>query len=231
MWASGVTYLRSKEARVEESTVKDVYSKVYEANRPELFFKSPSWRVVGTGERIGIRSDSDLNIPEPELGIVINSFGELFGFAICNDVSSRSIEAENPLYLPQAKMYAGSCALGPGIRPAWEVERPHDLSIYIWVTRQGKEIWHGTTSSKNLKRSFEDLIEYLFRGDFFPDGVILSTGTGIVPEIEFTLEDGDIVKITIDQIGYLTNKVSTRKEDFAQLVHSLTSLEIRGLLR
>jgi 2-dehydro-3-deoxy-D-arabinonate dehydratase len=141
VWASGVTYRRSMQARMEESDVKDVYSRVYDAERPELFFKSVAWKVVGDGDRIGIRADSELNVPEPELALVLNRAGELVGLAVCNDVSSRSIEGENPLYLPQAKVYTDACALGPGIRPVWEVGDPGDLGIECTITRGDAIVW------------------------------------------------------------------------------------------
>jgi len=207
VWASGVTYRRSREARVEESRDADVYTRVYEAQRPELFFKSVAWRVVGDGEPVGVRADSESNTPEPELALVLNAAAEIVGLTICDDVSSRSIEGANPLYLPQAKVYTGSCALGPAIRPIWEVRDPLDLAISGTITRAGSVLWSAATSSAQLHRSLDDLIGHLFRAMSFPHGVILSTGTGIVPELDLTLTEGDVVRIEIEDVGVLTNPV------------------------
>ena len=227
VWASGVTYRRSREARVEESSVKDVYTLVYDADRPELFFKSVAWRVVGDGEPIGIRADSALNVPEPELALVANSRGELFGLTVCNDVSSRSIEGENPLYLPQAKIYAGACALGPGIRPIWEVPDPGRLGITVLVERRGTQVWSESTSTALIHRAFSELLEFLFRADSYPEGAVLSTGTGLVPGMDFTLETGDVVSISIDDVGTLTNAVVIGADQFEVLVSSLTIPHLR----
>ena len=207
VWASGVTYRRSSEARQEESSVADVYSMVYDADRPELFFKSSAWRVVGTGEPIGIRDDSAIDVPEPELALVINVHGEIVGLSICDDVSSRSIEGENPLYLPQAKIYSGACALGPGITPIWEVADLNALDIEVQVVRDDAVVWAEATSTSLLHRSFDDLVSYLHRAARFPDGVLLSTGTGLVPEMTFTLQVGDRVDVTIEGLGTLSNEV------------------------
>jgi 2-dehydro-3-deoxy-D-arabinonate dehydratase len=207
VWACGVTYSRSSEARQEESSVADVYSMVYDADRPELFFKSPAWRVVGTGEPIGIRDDSPIDVPEPELALVINVHGEIVGLTICDDVSSRSIEGENPLYLPQAKIYSGACALGPGITPIWAVPDLNALDIEVSVLRAGTPVWTDATSTSLLHRSFDDLVEYLHRAARFPDGVLLSTGTGLVPELSFSLQVGDRVDVTISGLGTLSNEV------------------------
>lgn len=214
VWASGVTYLRSRSAREEESQVADVYSRVYEADRPELFLKSVARRVVGTGDLIGIREDSAINVPEPELGVVVNAFGEVFAVTICNDVSSRTIEGENPLYLPQAKIYAGACAVGPWLVPVWEIGNVYDLDISVDVDRSGASVWSATTSTSLLHRRIEELVEYLYRADWFPHGAILSTGTGVVPDLDFTLEEGDIVSITISGVGTLTNQVVRGKDSF-----------------
>jgi 2-dehydro-3-deoxy-D-arabinonate dehydratase len=216
VWASGVTYRRSSEARQEESSVADVYSMVYDARRPELFFKSPAWRVVGTGEPIGVREDSAVDVPEPELALVINAHGEIVGLSICDDVSSRSIEGENPLYLPQAKIYSGACALGPGITPLRAVADPSDLDVEVAVLREGSAVWSGTTSTGRLHRTFDDLVGYLHRAATFPDGVLLSTGTGLVPELTFTLKVGDRVDVTVEGLGTLSNPVHPA-EDFAWL--------------
>jgi 2-dehydro-3-deoxy-D-arabinonate dehydratase len=205
VWAAGVTYERSSEARQEESVVADVYSRVYDAARPELFFKSVAWRVAGPGEPVGIRDDSEIDVPEPELALVVNAGGDIVGYTVCDDVSSRSIEGENPLYLPQAKVYAGCCALGPGIRPFWEV--PYALGIQVEVLRDGHRVWDGTTSTKMLHRRFDDLVAYLGRHLGLPDGAVLSTGTGLVPSLDFTLAVGDTVTVTVDGIGTLSNPV------------------------
>jgi 2-dehydro-3-deoxy-D-arabinonate dehydratase len=209
VWASGVTYQRSNEARQEESEVADVYARVYAAARPELFFKSVAWRVVGHGEPIGVRSDSDIDVPEPELALVVDRAGDIVGYTVCDDVSSRSIEGANPLYLPQAKVYAGACALGPGIRPAWEIDDPYELAIAAEVRRDGAVVWSGETSTKLLHRRFDELVEYLGRQFGLPAGAVLSTGTGLVPALDFTLTPGDSVSITVDGIGTLTNPVRT----------------------
>ena len=209
VWAAGVTYKRSRAAREEESDQPDVYSRVYEADRPELFFKSVAWRVVGTGEPIGVRSDSAINAPEPEIALVCNSFGEIVGVTICNDVSSRSIEGENPLYLPQAKVYAGSCALGPGFVPIDQIPDIYNLNISVAVKRDGEVIWDGVTSTKEMHRTFEDLVKYLFLHMAFPQGVILSTGTGLVPSMSFNLSTEDEVTVGIQRLGTLVNKVTS----------------------
>jgi 2-dehydro-3-deoxy-D-arabinonate dehydratase len=218
VWASGVTYERSRDARVEESTQKSVYEQVYDADRPELFLKSVAWRVVTDGEPIGIRSDSDLNVPEPEVAIVLNSGGEIVGYLVCDDVSSRVIEGENPLYLPQAKVYAGACALSAGIRPAWEVDDPTTLPITLSVTRAGAEAFRGETSTDRMHRSFDDLARWLYAGDAYPAGTILSTGTGIIPGLEFTLAEGDQVSIEVGGIGTLSNQVAVGAQPFAFLL-------------
>ena len=207
VWAAGVTYRRSREARVEESRDGDVYTRVYSAERPELFFKSVAWRVVGDGEPVGVRADSESNTPEPELALVVNAAAEIVGLTICDDVSSRSIEGANPLYLPQAKVYTASCALGPAIRPIWEIRDPLDLAIAGTITRAGSVVWSAATSSAQLHRTFDDLVGHLFRAMDFPYGVILSTGTGIVPELDLTLSDGDVVRVEIEDVGVLTNPV------------------------
>ncbi|TWD80045.1 2-dehydro-3-deoxy-D-arabinonate dehydratase [Kribbella amoyensis] len=217
VWCAGVTYERSRGARMEESSQQDVYDKVYSAKRPELFLKSPAWRLVTEGEPIGIRSDSGHDVPEPELAIVANAHGEIVGFTICNDLSSRSIEGENPLYIPQAKVFAGGCALAAGIRPAWEVADPKDLTIDLVIRRGADEVFTGTTSTAKLVRGLQDLIDVLFVPNDFPDGVILATGTGIVPELDFALQAGDVVEIAIAEIGTLTNTVAVGREPFAFL--------------
>jgi len=216
IWAAGVTYTRSREARLEESGGADFYQKVYEAPRPELFFKSVPWRVVTDGEPIAIRRDSPLNVPEAELAIVVNSAAEIVGYTVCDDVSSRAIEGENPLYLPQAKIYAGACALAPGIRPAWEVD-VGDLAVSLRITRDGTVAWAGGTRTSQLHRSLSSLVDCLFAEEHFPDGVIISTGTGIVPEMDVTLRPGDLVTIEIEQVGTLANRVVAGKNELGWL--------------
>ncbi|HEY3562301.1 MAG TPA: fumarylacetoacetate hydrolase family protein [Kribbella sp.] len=217
VWCAGVTYERSRGARMEESTEQSVYDKIYTADRPELFQKAPAWRVVVDGEPVGIRSDSGHDVPEPELAVVANSHGEIVGFTVCNDMSSRSIEGVNPLYVPQAKLFAGGCALASGIRPAWEIEDPKNLGIRLVIERDGAEVFADTTTTAKLVRGLQDLIDVLFLPNDFPDGVILATGTGIVPELDFALAEGDVITITIDEVGTLTNTVATGREPFAYL--------------
>lgn len=198
VWASGVTYLRSREAREAESESRDVYEKVYDAERPELFFKAHGWRARGHGQPIRVRDDSKWNVPEPELTLVINSAGEIVGWCVGNDVSSRDIEGANPLYLPQAKMYNGSCAVGPGIILDSDTSL-NDLPIRLAITRDGDTLVQDETSTAQIKRSLNDLVDYLVREMDFPHGVLLMTGTGIVPDDEFSLQSGDTVRITIGE--------------------------------
>ncbi len=207
VWAAGVTYLRSRDARMEESSQKDVYDRVYDAERPELFLKATPDRVSGPDEPIAIRGDSTWDVPEPELALVLNRDGETVGYTIGNDVSSRSIEGENPLYLPQAKVYRQSAALGPVIALAWELDEIGDLAIRLSIRRGGAPHFAGETSTSQIHRPFGDLIGFLRRHNDFPVGVVLMTGTGIIPPSEFTLEDGDEVEIAIDGIGVLCNRV------------------------
>jgi 2-dehydro-3-deoxy-D-arabinonate dehydratase len=207
IWASGVTYLRSRDARMEESTQKDVYDTVYDADRPEIFFKATPSRVVGPNQEIAIRGDSTWDVPEPELALVINAHGEVIGYTVGNDMSSRSIEGENPLYLPQAKMYAKCAGLGPTIALTSEIPDPKNLGITLIIERGGEVNFEDSTSTNQIHRTFEDLVSYLHRHQEFPSGVFLMTGTGIIPPLEFTLEHGDIVSIAIDQVGTLRNPV------------------------
>lgn len=207
VWGAGVTYLRSRDARKEESGTPDVYQKVYEADRPELFFKANFRRTVGNGDVIGKRADCTSTVPEPEVAIVINAHEEIIGFTICNDVTSRSIEGENPLYLPQAKSYLGSTALGPRITPSWLAPKLPDISISARITRDNSIVWSADTALGALNKSLEHLVGYLFRCQTFPDGVILSTGTGIIPPLDFILREGDIVTINVAGIGTLENEV------------------------
>ncbi len=207
VWASGVTYLRSRDARMEESTQKDVYDLVYDAERPELFMKATASRVAGTGGTVAVRGDSTWDVPEPELALAINCRGEIVGYAIGNDVSSRSIEGENPLYLPQAKVYSLCAGLGPWISLTSEVPNPNDLAIQLVIERDGALHFDGETSTNQIHRPFTELVSFLFRHNSFPQGAFLMTGTGIIPPPEFTLENGDVVRITIDGIGTLHNPV------------------------
>jgi len=205
IWASGVTYLRSREARQAESNTGDVYDRVYTAQRPELFYKSVGWRVMGPEQPLRIRADSDWNVPEPELTLVINRYGEIIGYTAGNDMSSRSIEGENPLYLPQAKIYDGSCALGPAIQ-LLDVDRLSDLPVEIVIGRGGQPVFQGSTSTMQMIRKPEELVAYLFRELSFPQGVFLLTGTGIVPPEQFTLAPGDSVNIMVGDLT-LTNEI------------------------
>ncbi len=205
VWAAGVTYLRSRDARIEESAEPTVYDRVYDAARPELFFKSVAWRVQGPGDPIGVRADLPWNVPEPELALVIAADGRIAGYTIGDDVSSRTIEGENPLYLPQAKVYDGACALGPAIVPVDAVEPP--FAIRLSIDRGGAMVFDDMTSSDRLRRSFDELAGYLVRALAFPAGAILLTGTGIVPAPPFSLEPGDRVTIEIARLGRLENPV------------------------
>lgn len=205
VWAAGVTYLRSRDARIEESTEPTVYDRVYDAVRPELFFKSNGWRVRGPGDAIGVRADSAWDVPEPELALVVAADGTVAGYTIGDDVSSRTIEGENPLYLPQAKVYDGACALGPALVAAADVGGP--FRIGLTIRRAGVVVFDGATSSDRLRRSFEELVGHLGRALSFPAGAILLTGTGIVPDPPFSLTAGDSVEIAIDGLGRLVNPV------------------------
>ncbi len=207
VWAAGVTYMRSRDARMEESTQKSVYDLVYDADRPELFLKATPNRVSGPGDPVAIRSDSTWDVPEPEMAILLNAEGELVGYTIGNDVSSRSIEGENPLYLPQAKVYSMCAALGPAVVTIDELADVSDLDIELSIRRGGETIFQDTTSTSRIHRSLRDLVSYLRRDNQFPFGVYLMTGTGIVPPSEFTLQDGDAVTIRIEALGALSNPV------------------------
>jgi 2-dehydro-3-deoxy-D-arabinonate dehydratase len=209
IWASGVTYMRSREARMDESKDSggaDFYAKVYEAERPELFFKSTAARCVGTGEKVRIRKDSKWNVPEPELTLFINSSGKIVGYTIGNDMSSRDIEGENPLYLPQAKSYDKAAAIGPCLYVPKDEINP-DTQISIEIIRNEKMMFSGEISINRIKRKLTDLAHYLYREMSFPNGAFLMTGTGIVPDNDFTLLSGDVVNITIEGIGTLSNEV------------------------
>jgi 2-dehydro-3-deoxy-D-arabinonate dehydratase len=207
VWAAGVTYLRSRDARLEESGGADVYQRVYESERPELFFKSQGWRVAGPGEPIGVRRDSAWNLPEPELTAIVNAHGEVAGYTAGNDVSSRDIEGANALYLPQAKVYRRSCALGPGIRPAWELDAAPVFAIDLRITRGDTTLAEASTDTTRMVRSVAELVDWLWRCLDFPDGVALMTGTGIVPDSSVSLRAGDEVAISVDAVGTLRNTV------------------------
>jgi 2-dehydro-3-deoxy-D-arabinonate dehydratase len=209
VWAAGVTYLRSKKARMEESEFSaNAYDKVYEAPRPELFFKALAEKISGPTDPIGIRKDARWNVPEPELALVINSKRELAGFTVGNDMSSRDIEGENLLYLPQAKVYKHSCALGPCVTVGATEADARQWTISVSIGRMKNVVFSGQTSVNQIKRSFNELIDYLWRSQEFPNGVVLLTGTGIVPGDDFTLQAGDIVTIEISGIGRLQNTVA-----------------------
>ena len=209
VWAAGVTYLRSKAARMEESEFSaTAYDRVYDAERPEIFFKALPHKVVPTGEPVGIRRDSTWNVPEPELALVLSSRGEIVGYTIGNDMSSRSIEGENLLYLAQAKIYERSCALGPWIALGAPESAARSWTIALDIQRQGTTVFSGTTSVGQIKRTFEELAGFLYRSQSFPDGAVLLTGTGVVPDESFTLQQGDEVTIDISGIGRLQNTVT-----------------------
>ena len=209
VWAAGVTYLRSKQARMVESEfIANAYDRVYDAVRPEIFFKSLPEKVVSPGEPVGIRRDARWNVPEPELALVINSSGKIVGFTIGNDMSSRDIEGENLLYLPQAKIYTGSCAVGPWIVVGLTEDDARQWSIQLEILRGGKKVFSGETRAGNIKRPFNELVDYLFRSQKFPNGAVLLTGAGVVPPDSFTLEAHDSVRITISGIGTLENPVA-----------------------
>ncbi len=210
LWASGVTYMRSKQGRQEESANtggSDFYARVYEAERPELFFKASRHRVVGHGGEVRIRRDSSWDVPEPELVLMISSSGKIVGYTIGNDMSSRSIEGENPLYLPQAKTYDGCASLGPCILVT-ETPPASDTRIQLAIERDGEVVFSGDIEINQIKRGFEELAGFLYRECSFPHGALLMTGTGIVPGSDFTLRAGDVISITVDGIGTLSNPVA-----------------------
>ncbi|MBL7743741.1 MAG: fumarylacetoacetate hydrolase family protein [Chitinophagaceae bacterium] len=209
LWACGVTYLRSKVGRQEESKASggaDFYAKVYEAERPEVFFKATAHRIVGHGAKVNIRKDSTWDVPEPELTLVVTSSGKIIGYTIGNDMSSRSIEGENPLYLPQAKTYDACAAVGPCI---FITDKPLDATtmIRLEINREQKKVFEGTVGIDQMKRTPEELVSFVYRECTFPHGCMIMTGTGIVPGSDFTLRSGDEIKISIDNIGTLINTV------------------------
>ncbi|MCC6613437.1 MAG: fumarylacetoacetate hydrolase family protein [Anaerolineae bacterium] len=207
IWAAGVTYKTSEEARERESANSTVYTRVYAAARPEVFWKSVGYEAASSDDPVGIRYDATWSVPEPELTAVFNARGEAIGFTIGNDMSSRDIEGENPLYLPQAKVYDESCALGPRIWLLPDAERWPETDIHIRIERAGAEVFSGATSTTRLNRKLPELVNFLTRCKKFPYGVLLMTGTGVVPPDSFTLQAGDVIRIRIDPIGELVNTV------------------------
>ena len=207
VWAAGVTYEISEQAREAESGIPEMYVDVYGADRPELFFKATRDRVVGPGEAVGIRGDSEWNVPEPELGVVLHR-GDIVGYTVGNDMSSRSIEGENPLYLPQAKVYDRSCSLGPCVVSADALDDPHDLAMRMTIERDGDRCYDGETATSEMVRSCEELVAFLARHNTVPETAVLLTGTSLVPEEGFTLEPGDRIDIDIEGIGRLSNTVT-----------------------
>ena len=205
VWAAGVTYKTSEMERMRESDTPDVYSKVYNSERPEVFFKASSERCVGPFESVGIRADSDWNVPEPELAFVLYR-GDIVGYTIGNDMSSRTIEGENPLYLPQAKVFDRCCSIGPCFVPTEDIN-PTDLEISCAIARDGVEVWNDSTSTSQMARSCEEIADWLQRHNFVPDLTTVLTGTAIVPPPEFSLQEGDIVTMSIEGIGVLENDV------------------------
>jgi 2-dehydro-3-deoxy-D-arabinonate dehydratase len=207
VWAAGVTYLRSREARMEETQTADIYARVYEAERPELFFKAAGWRVVGPGGEVGIRSDADWNVPEPELAVLSNSYGEVLAFACGNDMSSRSIEGENPLYLAQAKVYDRSCSIGPAAVLAWHVALA-GAGLRMAIRRGGEIVFEGSAPLSDMVRDPAELVRVLHSAYSLPTGAWLLTGTSIVPPPSYTAASGDEVEISIDGLGTLRNTVT-----------------------
>ena len=215
VWAAGVTYLRSREARLEEARQKTIYEHVYESDRPELFFKAAGWRVVPDGGEVGVREDSTWDVPEPELAVLSNSRAEVVAYACGNDMSSRSIEGENPLFLPQAKVYDRSCAIGPAAVLAWEIDVSR-AGMRMTIERDGKSVFDGTASVADMTREPAKLAAVLQSSYTLPMGAWLLTGTSLVPPEPYTAEPGDVVRIAIDGLGELTNRVSLVKHSGAQ---------------
>lgn len=213
VWASGVTFERSRDARNEEAVTSDVYDRVYVADRPELFFKAPAWRVRGNGAPIGIRSDSSWDVPEPELGLVVDARGSIVAYTVGNDVSSRSIEGENPLYLPQAKVFQGACALGPSLVPVECAPPFEELVIHMSVVRADILQFEDEVRLSSMRRTPEDLVDWLFRALPFPQGFVLLSGTSMVPPPDFTLRLGDVIRIGVPGVGTLSNYVGELGKD------------------
>jgi 2-dehydro-3-deoxy-D-arabinonate dehydratase len=208
IWAAGVTYETSSDARDEESDQGEMYLDVYDNERPEIFFKATPDRTSGPGGPVGIRGDSMWDVPEPELAVVLYR-GSIVGYTVGNDMSSRSIEGDNPLYLPQAKIYENCCSLGPCVTTTPSIDDPHDLTLSMQIERDGETAYDGTTSTSELVRSCEELVSYLTRHNTVPELSVLLTGTSLVPEDDFTLEEGDLISISIEDIGTLENTVET----------------------
>lgn len=209
VWAAGVTYLRSRAARMAEANAAgggSFYDRIYDAERPELFFKATPHRVVGPGQAVRVRRDSTWSVPEPELALAVNAAGRIVGYTVGNDMSARDIEGENPLYLPQAKVYDQSCALGPALLVTSD-PLPPDTAIHLAILRDGAPVFEDTTTLASMKRTLDELVAYLFRDNSFPTGCVLLTGTGIVPPDAFALRAGDQIRISIDRIGTLENYV------------------------
>lgn len=208
VWAAGVTYLRSKTARMQESEhAASAYDLVYQAKRPEIFFKSMPHKVCGHGDPVCIRDDSKWNVPEPEVALWINRNNDIVGYTIGNDMSSRDIEGENTLYLPQAKVYNNSCALGPWLTLGLTPEEAADLEVRLSISRDGKQVFSGSSSTSQMKRSFDELRDYLCKCQTFTDGAVLLTGTGVVPDESFSLEENDRIDISVKHLGTLSNIV------------------------
>src|SRR3954471_16439828 len=205
--AAGGPFATGRSARNEESGGHDLYDRIYDAERPELFFKAAPGRVRGPGQPIGVRADSGWDVPEPELALVVSAAGEILGYTIGNDVSSRSIEGENPLYLPQAKVFRGSCALGPALVPVDEAPAPEEMEITLRIARGGDQVFEGSTQVALLRRKPDELVRWLFKALDFPAGAVLLTGTSVIPAPEFTLRAGDTVRILITGLGELVNRV------------------------
>jgi 2-dehydro-3-deoxy-D-arabinonate dehydratase len=220
VWACGVTYARSRAARMEESSAQDIYARVYEAERPELFFKSAGWRVVGHRGEVGVRPDSSWNVPEPELAVLSNSNGEVVGYACANDMSSRSIEGENPLYLPQAKVYERSCSIGPAAVLAWGADPSH-AQVRMRITRGEKTVFDGTSNVSEMVRDPAELSAVLHAAYPLPVGAWLMTGTSLVPPPPYTAEAGDVVAIEIEGIGRLVNRVAMVRHSGARALPRL----------
>jgi len=206
VWAAGVTYKISEEARAEESTMPEMYMDVYDAERPEVFFKATPERTVGPGDAVGIRADSEWDVPEPELGVVLHE-GETVGYTLGNDMSSRDIEGQNPLYLPQAKVYDRCCSLGPSVASPATVGDPHDLEMAVRIERDGDTVFEDATSTGEMVRTCEELVSYLSRHNVLPETTVLLTGTSLVPPDEFSLAVGDVVTIDLEGVGTLENPV------------------------
>jgi len=208
VWGAGVTYLRSRDARETETRSKGIYDFLYSSTRPEVFLKGPGHRAGGPGDPISVRSDSDWTVPEPELSVVLSHDFRILGYTIANDVSARDIEGQNPLYLPQSKIYKNSCAIGPVVTTKDEIRNPRDLRIELRILRKGAQAFRGVTSTSRLKRTIEELIRYLKRNNVLYGWTVFMTGTGIVPPDDFSLKGGDVVEIEIEKIGILRNPVS-----------------------